>query len=58
MQRTLVLIKPDALQRDLVGEILTRFERKGLQLVGIKMLRAPHARNGEPDGFDSALIAP
>ena len=40
MQRTLVLIKPDALQRDLVGEILTRFERKGLQLVGIKMLRA------------------
>jgi nucleoside-diphosphate kinase len=38
MERTLVLIKPDALQRDLVGEIITRLERKGLKLVGIKMM--------------------
>ncbi len=30
MERTLVLIKPDAIQRGLVGEIITRFERKGL----------------------------
>lgn len=38
MERTLVLIKPDAVQRDLVGEIIRQFERKGLKLVGIKML--------------------
>jgi len=39
MERTLVLIKPDALARGLVGEITTRFERKGLLLVGCKMMR-------------------
>jgi len=39
MERTLVLIKPDALERCLVGEIVTRIERKGLVLVGLKMLR-------------------
>jgi len=38
MERTLVLIKPDAVQRDLIGEIITKFERKGLKLVGIKMM--------------------
>lgn len=38
MERTVVLVKPDALQRGLVGEIVGRFERKGLKLVGIKML--------------------
>lgn len=39
MQRTVVLIKPDGLQRGLVGEIMHRFERKGLKLIGIKMIR-------------------
>jgi nucleoside-diphosphate kinase len=38
MEHTLVLIKPDAVQRDLIGEIITKFERKGLKLVGIKMM--------------------
>jgi nucleoside-diphosphate kinase len=38
MEKTAVLIKPDALQRGLVGEILHRFERKGLKLVGLKMM--------------------
>ncbi|HEV2581116.1 MAG TPA: nucleoside-diphosphate kinase [Ktedonobacteraceae bacterium] len=38
MERTLVLIKPDAIQRDLVGEIIQRLERKGLNLVGLKMI--------------------
>ena len=37
MQKTVVLVKPDALQRGLAGEIITRFERKGLKLVAIKM---------------------
>lgn len=36
--RTAVLVKPDGLQRGLIGEIVARFERKGLKLVGIKML--------------------
>ena len=37
MERTLVLLKPDAVQRGLVGTILARFESKGLKLVGLKM---------------------
>lgn len=40
MEQTLVLAKPDALQRGLVGEIISRFERKGLKLIAIKMLEA------------------
>ncbi len=38
MQRTLVLLKPDAVQRGHMGEILTRFERVGLKTVGAKMV--------------------
>ena len=38
MQRTLVLIKPDAVQRGLSGEIIARLERRGLKLAGMKML--------------------
>ena len=38
MERTLIILKPDAVQRGLVGKILTRFEEKGLQIVGMKML--------------------
>ena len=41
MERTLIILKPDAVQRGLVGEIVTRFERKGLQIVGMKMMRIP-----------------
>lgn len=39
MQRTAVLVKPDGLQRGLIGEIVSRFERKGLKLIGLKMMR-------------------
>src|SRR5437763_121342 len=39
MERTLVLLKPDALQRGLLGEILGRFERKGLKVAGLKMMQ-------------------
>lgn len=38
MLRTAVLVKPDGLQRGLIGEIISRFERKGLKLVGLKMV--------------------
>jgi len=37
-ERTLILVKPDAIQRGLSGEILTRFERKGLKIVAMKMV--------------------
>ena len=37
-EETLVIIKPDALQRNLVGEILRRFEKKGLKMTGLKMM--------------------
>ncbi len=37
-ERTLVLIKPGAIQRELIGEIITRFERKGIKIVGLKMM--------------------
>jgi nucleoside-diphosphate kinase len=39
MEQTLVLIKPDGIQRGLVGEIITRFERKGIRIRGLKMMR-------------------
>jgi len=39
IEKTLVLIKPDGVERGLVGEILSRFERRGLKIVGIKMVR-------------------
>src|SRR3954453_22316567 len=40
MQQTLILLKPDAVQRRLVGEITARFERKGLRLAGLKLVQA------------------
>ncbi|MFO0936748.1 MAG: nucleoside-diphosphate kinase [Gemmataceae bacterium] len=40
-QRTLILLKPDAVQRRLIGELTSRFERKGLRLVGLKLLQCP-----------------
>jgi nucleoside-diphosphate kinase len=38
MERTLIILKPDAVQRALVGQIVTRFENKGLQLAGMKLM--------------------
>lgn len=38
-EKTLVIIKPDALQRNLLGRIIERFERKGLKIVGLKMIQ-------------------
>ena len=40
MERTLVLLKPDCVHRRLIGEILRRFEQKGLQLIGLKLVHA------------------
>ena len=38
MERTLIIIKPDAVQRGLVGQIITRFERRGLRLAALKLI--------------------
>jgi nucleoside-diphosphate kinase len=39
MERTLILVKPDAFARSLTGEVITRFERKGLRIVALKQMR-------------------
>ena len=39
MERTLILAKPDAVQRGLIGEVIARFERRGLQIVGLKLMQ-------------------
>ena len=43
IQRTFIILKPDAVQRGLTGEILARFERKGLKIVGMKFMKATEA---------------
>lgn len=39
MERTLIILKPDALQRGLIGEVTSRLEKKGLKLIGMKMMQ-------------------
>lgn len=41
MERTLVIIKPDGVQRGLTGEIISRFERRGLRIAALKLLQMP-----------------
>ncbi len=43
LQRTLLLVKPDGVQRQLVGRVLTRFEERGLKLVGLKLVQVDRA---------------
>lgn len=43
MERTYVMVKPDGVQRGLVGEVIARLERKGLKLAGLKMTQLPRA---------------
>lgn len=44
MERTLVVFKPDAVMRGIVGEVLARFERAGLKIIGMKMLQPDYER--------------
>ena len=44
MERTLIIAKPDAVQRGLIGSIITRMEQKGLKLIGMKMTTLDEAR--------------
>ena len=63
MDRTLVICKPDAVERGLVGEILGRFERKGLSLVAVELrtldldLLARHYSEHVGKGFYNDLVA-
>ncbi len=41
MEKTLIILKPDAVQRGLIGQITSRFENKGLQIVGMKLMTIP-----------------
>ena len=63
MERTLILIKPDAFARNLSGEIIARFERKGLRLVALNLLTmtrdlaARHYAEHEGKGFYDELVS-
>ena len=63
MERTFVMVKPDGVQRNLVGEIIGRFERKGFKLVGMKLMRitpdlaAQHYAEHRAKPFYSDLIS-
>ncbi len=62
METTLIILKPDAVQRGLMGRILARFEDKGLQVVGCKMMRispqlaATHYEAHQTKGFYAGLV--
>ena len=62
MERTLIILKPDALQRCLTGELITRFERRGLKLSAMKLMQVPealareHYREHEGKPFFDGLI--
>jgi nucleoside-diphosphate kinase len=62
MERTLILVKPDAFARNLTGEIIARFERKGLRLVALTLmtmtrdLAARHYAEHEGKGFYEELV--
>lgn len=63
METTLIILKPDAVQRGLMGEILTRFEKKGLQVVGAKFMQisgdlaATHYADHQGKPFYDGLVA-
>lgn len=63
METTLIILKPDAVQRGLMGRILSRFEDKGLQVVGCKMMQispqlaARHYEAHKEKGFYKGLVA-
>ncbi len=62
MERTLVLVKPDAMQRGLAGEVISRLERRGLRIVGLKLMQVSralaerHYGEHQGKGFYAGLI--
>lgn len=47
VERTLILVKPDVIQRQIFGEVLSRFERKGFKIIAMKMLNATKKQVGD-----------
>ena len=62
METTLIILKPDAVQRGLMGRIISRFEEKGLQIVGAKLMQispelaATHYKDHQGKGFYNGLV--
>ncbi len=62
METTLIILKPDAVQRGLMGKIITRFEEKGLQIVGAKLMKisgelaATHYQDHKGKPFYDGLV--
>lgn len=62
MERSLIILKPDAIQRGLAGQILTRIEQRGLKIVGLKLMQIDqelaHRHYGEHEGkpFFNGLV--
>ena len=62
MEKTLILVQPDGVQRGLTGQIISRFENRGLKLVGLKLIQmspelaAQHYAVHEGKGFYDSLI--
>ncbi len=62
METTLIILKPDAVQRGLMGRIISRFEEKGLEIVGVKMMKisselaAKHYESHQGKPFYSGLV--
>jgi nucleoside-diphosphate kinase len=56
IERTLVLVKPDGVQRGLVGEVISRIERCGLKVIGLKMAYADEKTAGEHYADDEAWM--
>ena len=63
MERTLVIVKPDGVQRGLIGQILARLEARGLKLVGLKLMAVPrplaeeHYAEHKGKGFYEGLLS-
>ena len=63
IEKTLVLVKPDGVKKHICGEVISRFERKGLEVEAIKMIQVPeelakkHYAEHEGKGFFKDLIA-
>jgi nucleoside-diphosphate kinase len=62
METTLIILKPDAVQRGLMGQIISRFEAKGLQIIGMKMMQispelaATHYKDHQGKPFYDGLV--
>src|SRR3982750_101295 len=62
MDRTLILVKPDAFARGLTGEVIARFERKGLRIIALKLMRVDrglaerHYAEPRPNPFFEGLV--